>query len=266
MSYNKTTWNTGDIITAEKLNNIQTEIETLDKQVFTIYLNQLNYPTESDIIPQGIQNLINENQNYEVTPFKLISKSFEDIINAYNNNDIIQSKSEMGDNSNIIIFTQKTLRQISDNQYTLSLISVSDEKIIYLSFSNDWGDWGVFSLFPLLPEGNYIRMTCQHDDQNNISSVFFNENIFESYYDFRNENYNDMIIQLTNDDNHIELHYTGYKRGGGPSGAPEYIVYSGTYFSSTSSAVQQYTLVIRGGLEIIIDLYINGSYAIVDNK
>jgi len=49
--------------------------------------------------------LINENQNYEVTPFKLISKSFEDIINAYNNNDIIQSKSEMGDNSNIIIFT-----------------------------------------------------------------------------------------------------------------------------------------------------------------
>lgn len=31
MTYNKTTWATGDIITAKKLNNIENEVESLNK-------------------------------------------------------------------------------------------------------------------------------------------------------------------------------------------------------------------------------------------
>lgn len=39
MSYIKTTWETGDVITAEKLNNIENELEALDDRVFIVNID-----------------------------------------------------------------------------------------------------------------------------------------------------------------------------------------------------------------------------------
>ena len=39
MSYTKTTWKTGDVITAEKLNNIENELEALDDRVFIVNID-----------------------------------------------------------------------------------------------------------------------------------------------------------------------------------------------------------------------------------
>lgn len=39
MSYIKTTWKTGDVITAEKLNNIENELEALDDRVFIVNID-----------------------------------------------------------------------------------------------------------------------------------------------------------------------------------------------------------------------------------
>ena len=39
MSYIKTTWETGDVITAEKLNNIENELEALDDSVFIVNID-----------------------------------------------------------------------------------------------------------------------------------------------------------------------------------------------------------------------------------
>ena len=39
MSYTKTTWETGDVITAEKLNNIENELEALDDSVFIVNID-----------------------------------------------------------------------------------------------------------------------------------------------------------------------------------------------------------------------------------
>ena len=39
MGYIKTTWETGDVITAEKLNNIENELEALDNRVFIVNID-----------------------------------------------------------------------------------------------------------------------------------------------------------------------------------------------------------------------------------
>lgn len=44
MAYNKTTWKTGDIITAVKLNNIENGIETIDETVYSILAAPIAFP------------------------------------------------------------------------------------------------------------------------------------------------------------------------------------------------------------------------------
>lgn len=45
MSYNKTTWNTGDVITADKLNNIETGLSTLTDS----YIIDIQAPSDQSI-------------------------------------------------------------------------------------------------------------------------------------------------------------------------------------------------------------------------
>ena len=74
MTYNKTTWNTGDVITADKLNNIEDGIETNTNVVKTI---------TSDIIQmqQDINDLKDKPTSSITTKLSLNNPSIKNSLN-----------------------------------------------------------------------------------------------------------------------------------------------------------------------------------------
>lgn len=75
MSYEKTTWQDGDIITAEKLNNIENGVKEISENT-SIYIADVNVGMDSEEIwintTQTFQNLLTQYNNGKIILFRSV--------------------------------------------------------------------------------------------------------------------------------------------------------------------------------------------------
>lgn len=88
MSYNKTTWKTGDIVTAEKMNNIENGIFNINNGNFDNFITFSEYDTESGVIVldksyNQIAQMINNGIYPIIKTLNLLNNSEEENIGFY---------------------------------------------------------------------------------------------------------------------------------------------------------------------------------------